>query len=262
MPNPTNNKPITREDVLVNRLGLADELTAARIDEARCRNDSDLALIEAEFGIPADESDDLYTTLENVPASISQYVNQRWDLLDMIKTMAEEIAASQDRRRLNTTEPIMRYWKPERFAGHSTRSGIASAVFDGGTAQPLSEFPKPPYVVQLRNKLHIALPEASVPYGVVRIFACEAGAPRATILRILRFDEIAKSWKADVPTAELFGPTVPKGPIDYYVQPARRDLFAWFSAVELTPLANRLKNQQVKEREAVQALIHELEDTR
>jgi hypothetical protein len=255
---------ISRLDVLQYVLGrVTDAERRAAIERTRQSHPElwdglpEAALDEAEI----DERLGPDAAAEWVPEVLDNYFAQRAQIRRDIKQIAQLLRASKDGLTLHASRPLLRNWPAERFGG--TRVAIQSGRswrYGDKTGPAYPDLPEPPYVVPFQHNIYIGQPGENVPYGVVRIIASLEGRPLASIVRIMDAEADGMVWTLVVATTDLFGRNVPEQEIDYHVQPARRELFAWFPREEIERLAVKLPVGQVKERERVEALLHDLRE--
>lgn len=199
--------------------------------------------------------------MEHGAVDADEYFAQHADVRRVIAEIARGLIASEDGRKLVIPQPILKRWNGQRFGGTTVRAAAEFAGhFADGSRPEYPELPEPPYVVAFQHRVYIAQPAENVPYGVVRVIGSIDGRPLASIVRAMEFDETAKLWTLVVSATELFGRDVPNEDLDFYVQPARRELFEWFPVAEIEKLAARIPESRVREHQGIQALLHDLKE--
>jgi len=200
-------------------------------------------------------------TEDSIPEVVDNYFAQRAEVRRIIEEIGAGVRASQDGRKLDFHRPVLNRWNAKRFGGTTVRAvAECTGGYDHGLRARYPELPDPPYVVACEHDIHIAQLVEQVPYGVIRVIASVEGRPLSSIVRVMDYDEGAKQWVLVVSATEFFGYDVPKGDLDFHVQPARRELFAWFPADEIEDLQKGIPAERVRERTGVQTLLHDLKE--
>jgi hypothetical protein len=171
------NARVTPEDVLANKLGLADEETESRIAEARLRNDPELARLEERLGIKPGESEEFDIAAEDVPASIARLLAaQRAKLRDQQHGNGEKvgslwatfaIASGRSARPPADIIPSEKLFATDSGALLYATTVLAAADDNAPSATPL-EIPCV-FADYAKDRLTIRQPLESVPTGVVQL---------------------------------------------------------------------------------------------
>lgn len=175
-----------------------------------------------------------------------------------IKEFADQLLGSVDGRKLDFGIPVSVESVARFLRGWTIRVAFAGG-FDDGNRPPFPEL-SVPYIEFFENKIYIEQPKGAVPYGVVRIIASADGTPLASIARVMDFNEQQQTWGLTVAVTELFGLDVPKRDLDFYVQPARRDLISWFPGQEIEKLVANIRDSGRNVPPQVERLLREHEE--